>query len=90
MYGDRDWGCNWIGGERAVLSVEYSGAEDFRKAGYEPVVYGSNNTIGGQVKQYGNYSFARVYQAGHEGEIRPPVCTASRNTLTSGSAILPT
>lgn len=71
MYGDRDWGCNWIGGERAVLAVEYSGTEDFRKAGYEPLVYGANKTVGGQVKQYGNYSFARVYQAGHEGTAQP-------------------
>jgi len=66
MYGDRDWACNWLGGEREVLDVEYSGAEGFRSAGYEPVVYGSESSIGGQVRQYGNYSFARVYQAGHE------------------------
>jgi len=66
MYGDRDWACNWIGGERAVLAVEYSGAKEFRNAGYEPITYGSDNTIGGQVKQHGNYSFSRVYQAGHE------------------------
>lgn len=69
VYGDRDWACNWIGGERAVHAVDYSGAEEFKRAGYEPIVYGSNNTIGGQVKQFGNYSFSRVYQAGHEGKL---------------------
>lgn len=67
MYGDRDWACNWIGGERAFDAVEYSGAEGFKNAGYEPVLYGENLEEGGQVKQFGNYSFARVYQAGHEG-----------------------
>jgi carboxypeptidase C (cathepsin A) len=66
MYGDRDWACNWIGGERSVLSVDYSRAEEFKNAGYEPIVYGADKTVGGQVKQYGNYSFSRVYHAGHE------------------------
>lgn len=66
MYGDRDWACNWIGGERAAHAVDYSGREEFKNAGYKPIIYGSENTVGGQVKQYGNYSFSRVYQAGHE------------------------
>jgi hypothetical protein len=39
-----------IGGERAVLAVEYSGAKEFRNAGYEPIVYGPDNAVGGQVK----------------------------------------
>lgn len=67
MYGDRDYACNWIGGERAVHAVQYSGSEGFKNAGYEPILYGANLEEGGQVKQYGNYSFSRVYQAGHEG-----------------------
>jgi carboxypeptidase C (cathepsin A) len=67
MYGDRDFACNWIGGERAFNSVEYFGAEGFRKAGYEPILYGEDLIEGGQVKQFGNFSFSRVYQAGHEG-----------------------
>jgi carboxypeptidase C (cathepsin A) len=74
MYGDRDWACNWIGGERAVLAVNYSDAEGFKNAGYEPIVYGSDNTVGGQVRQYGNYSFSRVYQAGHEGKSLLNIC----------------
>lgn len=75
MYGDRDFACNWIGGERAVLAVDFEGKEGFKEAGYTPVIYGSLTaedgsmlpSIGGQVKQFGNFSFARVYQAGHEG-----------------------
>ncbi|KAH8596918.1 Alpha/Beta hydrolase protein [Bisporella sp. PMI_857] len=66
MYGDRDWACNWIGGERAVHAVDYSSKEQFKNAGYEPIIYGANNDIGGNVKQFGNFSFSRVYQAGHE------------------------
>ena len=67
MYGDRDWACNWIGGERAVHAVGYSSKEQFENAGYEPIVYGKKLTVGGNVKQFGNFSFSRVYQAGHEG-----------------------
>lgn len=68
MYGDRDWACNWIGGERAVHTVDYSAKEQFKNAGYEPIVYGKDHTVGGNVKQFGNFSFSRVYQAGHEGK----------------------
>ena len=39
--------------------------DNFHAAGYAPVV--TNDTyIGGQVRQYGNLSFTRVYEAGHE------------------------
>lgn len=65
MYGDRDFACNWIGGERALLAVDYSSSEKFREAGYTPIL--SGGIEGGQVKQYGNFSFSRVYEAGHEG-----------------------
>lgn len=34
MYGDRDYACNWLGGEAASLGIEYSGSENFRLAGY--------------------------------------------------------
>lgn len=71
MYGDRDFACNWIGGERAVLAVDYSGKEKFANAGYTPILVPDDSGVGvdifGQVKQYGNFSFSRIYQAGHEG-----------------------
>jgi carboxypeptidase C (cathepsin A) len=67
MYGDRDYACNWLGGEAASLGIDYSGGENFRQAGYAPIL-SSNGTTGGFVRQYGNFSFSRVFQAGHEGE----------------------
>jgi len=71
MYGDRDFACNWIGGERAVLAVDYLDKLGFKEAGYTPVIFGGGDggvemEIGGQVRQFGNFSFSRVYQAGHE------------------------
>ncbi|KAL7800278.1 Alpha/Beta hydrolase protein [Trichoderma ceciliae] len=63
MYGDRDYACNWIGGERASLAVPYSHADDFAHAGYAPLL--TENGVSGLTRQYGNYSFSRVFQAGH-------------------------
>lgn len=67
MYGDRDFACNWLGGEAASLAIEYSGTEGFRNAGYAPLL-SSPGIVGGFVRQYGNYSFSRIFQAGHEGK----------------------
>lgn len=65
VYGDRDFACNWIGGEDVSLAVQYSGADEFRSAGYADL-YVNDTFIAGKVRQYGNFSFTRVYQAGHE------------------------
>ncbi|KAI1780248.1 serine carboxypeptidase [Hypoxylon cercidicola] len=65
MYGDRDYACNWIGGEAVSLAINYTGTEKFHSAGYTDIVI-NETYVGGQVRQYGNFSFSRVYQAGHE------------------------
>lgn len=65
VYGDRDYACNWYGGELLSLAIPYEHSEDFASAGYTPVVV-NDTYIGGQVRQYGNLSFTRVYEAGHE------------------------
>ncbi|ROT36136.1 carboxypeptidase S1 [Sodiomyces alkalinus F11] len=64
MYGDRDYACNWIGGEAASLAIPWDNQEEFAAAGYADLA--TNCTyVGGQVRQYGNLSYARVFQAGH-------------------------
>ncbi|CCF46199.1 carboxypeptidase S1 B [Colletotrichum higginsianum] len=64
MYGDRDFACNWISGEEVALAIPWADQENFAAAGYEPLQ--TNCTYeGGQVRQYGNLSYIRVYQAGH-------------------------
>ena len=65
MYGDRDYACNWLGGEEASLAVNYSQSSAFRAAGYAPIQV-NGSYIGGQVRQHGNFSFSRVYESGHE------------------------
>ncbi|KAF1851112.1 alpha/beta-hydrolase [Cucurbitaria berberidis CBS 394.84] len=65
VYGDRDYACNWYGGELLSLAIPYPNASSFAEAGYSNVVV-NDTYIGGQVRQFGNLSFTRIYQAGHE------------------------
>ncbi|KAI1434959.1 carboxypeptidase S1 [Xylaria sp. CBS 124048] len=65
FYGDRDYACNWIGGEAVSLAINYTHTKQFHAAGYTDIVV-NDTYIGGQVRQYGNLSFSRVYEAGHE------------------------
>jgi carboxypeptidase C (cathepsin A) len=71
MYGDRDYACNWLGGEQASLAIPYSRAEDFAEVGYAPLV--TPNGIDGMTRQLGNFSFTRVFQSGHEVPSYQPV-----------------
>ncbi|KAI5861400.1 alpha/beta-hydrolase [Durotheca rogersii] len=70
VYGDRDYVCNWLGGEAVSLAVAAAAsgrspyASEFATAGYAPVIV-NETYIGGVVRQFGNLSFSRVYQAGH-------------------------
>ncbi|PGG95621.1 hypothetical protein AJ79_09946 [Helicocarpus griseus UAMH5409] len=63
IYGDADYVCNWFGGEAVSLQVPYSHAEDFRKAGYAPLMVDGKEY--GATREFGNFSFTRVYDAGH-------------------------
>ena len=55
---------NWFGGEAISLKVDYTHSKEFRSAGYEAMMV--DGTEYGEVRQYGNFSFARVYEARHE------------------------
>ncbi|KAL2043728.1 hypothetical protein N7G274_003247 [Stereocaulon virgatum] len=65
IYGDRDYICNWIGGEEVSLAVDYNQKDAFHSAGYTNITTNSSY-VGGLVRQHGNFSFSRVFQAGHE------------------------
>ena len=70
IYGDRDFICNWHGGEAVSFAVAAAASQlqpsysSWYGAGYAPIVANSSY-IGGVVRQYGNLSFSRVYDAGH-------------------------
>ncbi|KAK4223675.1 Alpha/Beta hydrolase protein [Podospora fimiseda] len=65
VYGDRDYRCNWFGGEDISLAASYPGSENFKHAGYADLVT-NGSYVGGKVRELGErLSFSRVYQAGH-------------------------
>lgn len=68
IYGDRDFICNWKGGEAASFSIAATASSPylsgFNAAGYAPL--NVNDTYsGGDVRQFGNLLFTRIYDAGH-------------------------
>jgi carboxypeptidase C (cathepsin A) len=65
LHGDRDFICNWVGGEAVSLDVPYTQSHKFRNAGYAPV-HTNSTYIGGHTRQHGNFSFTTVFQSGHE------------------------
>ena len=66
VYGDRDYICNWLGGEAVSFSIaaQLPAYSPFYAAGYADIVV-NNSYVGGVVRQYGNLSFSRIYDAGH-------------------------
>jgi hypothetical protein len=65
VYGDRDYICNLVGGEQVSLAIPYSGQQNFQRAGYAQMMT-NDSYMGGMTRQHGNFSFTRVFQAGHE------------------------
>lgn len=63
-HGDADFNGNWFGGEAVSLAVNYTNAGKFKSAGYAPFTI--NGKEYGSVRQYGNFSFLRVYDSGHQ------------------------
>ena len=63
-YGDADYICNWFGGQAISLAVDYAHKAEFAAAGYQAFMV--DGVEYGEVRQYGNFSFTRVYEAGHE------------------------
>ncbi|KAI8653885.1 hypothetical protein LRP88_00374 [Fusarium phalaenopsidis] len=74
--GDRDFRCNWFSGENASLSIPFSEAHQFAAAGYQSIMTNASHE-GGFVREYGNLSFSRVFQAGHStGGYQPETVSA--------------
>ncbi|KAI9753022.1 MAG: hypothetical protein M4579_005364 [Chaenotheca gracillima] len=71
VYGDADYICNWFGGEAVSLAVNYTHSDEFRAADYAPFVV--DGVEYGEVRQYGNFSFTRMYESGHEVPYYQPI-----------------
>ena len=71
VYGDRDYSCNWLSGEQTSLAIKSTIHKDFPEAGYAHIVTDSIY-VGGVVRQHGNLSFSRVFDAAHGGSLPFP------------------
>ncbi|MCJ1386931.1 hypothetical protein MMC17_010060 [Xylographa soralifera] len=66
MYGDRDYACNWIGGEQASLHIEYSSSNAFRNAGYAPIAISPFHSGGQSVPSWAYGSVIAFYIVSHQ------------------------
>lgn len=62
--GTEDYICNWMGGESWTNALVWRNQEDFEYAEYN-AWHGSDGSIGGEFKQADNFTFMKVFDAGH-------------------------
>jgi Serine carboxypeptidase len=91
VYGDRDYQCNWLGGEAISLAIKSNSTSSFVNAGYANIETNSSY-VGGLVRQHGNLSFSRVFQAGHEGmaHMLSPTAFITSCTVANATQQFPT
>ena len=87
-HGDADYICNWFGGQAVSLQIDYIHSAEFRAAGYAPFVV--DGIEYGEVRQYGNYSFTRIYEAGHEVPFYQPIAALAMFSRVLGNVDLAT
>ncbi|KAK4548561.1 hypothetical protein LTR36_009471 [Oleoguttula mirabilis] len=68
-HGDADYNCNWLGGAEVAAEINATG---WSGAGYQNIST-PDDVVHGVVKQAGNYSFVRVYDAGHSVPFYKPL-----------------
>ncbi|KAJ5577808.1 uncharacterized protein N7459_006772 [Penicillium hispanicum] len=71
IYGDADYICNWFGGQAISIHAKYAHSKEFQAAGYAPFLV--DGVEYGETREYGNFSFTRIYEAGHEVPYYQPV-----------------
>lgn len=71
IYGDADYICNWFGGEAVSKEAKYAHSKEFNAAGYAPFMV--DGVQYGETREYGNFSFTRVYESGHEVPYYQPI-----------------
>ena len=64
-----DYLCNWLGGQVVADQIK---AKGYSKAGFVNIST-SDGVVHGQVKQAGLFSFARIYNSGHEVPFYQPL-----------------
>lgn len=62
-FGDKDYMCNWMGGEDLVNSLEWYGRSDFLKA--KVVDFKVDGISSGKYRKFGHLNYMIIYDAGH-------------------------
>lgn len=68
--GDKDWICNWRGGEAWTAATKWQHSHEFKEAKYSKWM--NEGEAAGEMRQYGNLHFLRVYEAGHMVPMNQP------------------
>ena len=63
FYGDKDYICNWRGGEALANGINWNGQQEYRKAPLKYMHYEGKNRS--EYKKHENFTFMKVYDAGH-------------------------
>ncbi|KAL2074958.1 hypothetical protein VTL71DRAFT_8738 [Oculimacula yallundae] len=71
MYGDRDYACNWLGGDAVSHAIPFAQSHVFSSAGIADIIL-TGYPVGAQVRQAANLSFIRVYSASHNVGLQQP------------------
>ena len=73
--GDKDWICNWRGGEAWTHDCKWGHKADFNEQVYAD--WKVDGKAAGSLKQYGNLHFLKVFDAGHMVPMNQPVVAAA-------------
>ncbi|KAI1841055.1 hypothetical protein JX266_012713 [Neoarthrinium moseri] len=84
--GDADYLANWMGGEAISLAANYTHSAGFRAANYEPLVV--DGTKYGETREFGQFSFTKVYEAGHDVPFYQPVATLELFKRVLGNLVI--
>lgn len=88
IYGDADYICNWFGGQAVSLATKYQHSKQFQAAGYAPFIVDGKEY--GETREFGNFSFTRIYEAGHEVPFYQPIAALQLFNRTLNGWELPT
>lgn len=84
--GDKDFICNWRGGEAWTNQVKWDGAAEYAKVNYTD--WNVAGKPAGALKSHKNLKFLRVFDAGHMVPMNQPVAALQMlNELTAGKPL---
>lgn len=72
--GDKDFICNWRGGEAWTQALNWTGQAGFDQANYTnwTVSWDNHTEVAGGLREHKNLKFLRVYEAGHMVPMNQP------------------